>query len=246
MQLTERVHLVGSGRNGFSLTDDFDCHVYLLDGGSELALVDTGAGMGIPLILEQVRRAGFDPGQIRHLLLTHKHADHSGGAAALQAQLTLTTWGTSHTAAAVADAPALDTSLEKFRRAGTYPADYRYQAARVDRVVAEGSQIAVGDLVVTVVETPGHCEGHISFWFNHGGRTHLLAGDAVFFGGRIILQDVPDCSVIQSMRTIERLAELAFDVFLPGHQTFSLRDGKRQLQPALARIAAGLPPLNLT
>ena len=45
MQLTvDIVHLVGSGQSGFSLTDPLDCHVYLLDGGSELALIDTGVG----------------------------------------------------------------------------------------------------------------------------------------------------------------------------------------------------------
>ena len=48
MQLTEFVHLVGSGQSGFSLTDPLDCHVYLLDGGSELALIDTGVGRDVP------------------------------------------------------------------------------------------------------------------------------------------------------------------------------------------------------
>jgi hypothetical protein len=32
MRITDRIHVVASGQFGFSLTDDFDCHVYLLDG----------------------------------------------------------------------------------------------------------------------------------------------------------------------------------------------------------------------
>jgi hypothetical protein len=39
MQLTRRVYLVGSGSTGLSLTHDSDCHVYLIDGGTELAVV---------------------------------------------------------------------------------------------------------------------------------------------------------------------------------------------------------------
>lgn len=37
MKLTENVYLVGSGRLGFELSNDFDCHVFLVDGGSQAA-----------------------------------------------------------------------------------------------------------------------------------------------------------------------------------------------------------------
>ena len=49
MQLTERVYLVGSGASGFSLTHHSDCHIYLIDGGSESALIDAGTGLGTEL-----------------------------------------------------------------------------------------------------------------------------------------------------------------------------------------------------
>jgi glyoxylase-like metal-dependent hydrolase (beta-lactamase superfamily II) len=55
MQLTEHVYLVGNGVLGFDMTDAFDCHVYLIDGGSELALIDTGAGIGHAAILANVK-----------------------------------------------------------------------------------------------------------------------------------------------------------------------------------------------
>jgi hypothetical protein len=40
MHVADRIHLVGSGSYGFSLSDPYDCHIYLIDGGSELALID--------------------------------------------------------------------------------------------------------------------------------------------------------------------------------------------------------------
>ena len=87
MKLTDRVFLVGSGKCGFSITNDFDCHTYLIDGGSELALIDTGAGLQTERILAHVEADGFDPTRIGHLLLTHAHADHAGGASALRKQV---------------------------------------------------------------------------------------------------------------------------------------------------------------
>lgn len=44
MRLTQDVALVGGGNAGFGLSAPLDCHVYLLDGGDELALVDAGVG----------------------------------------------------------------------------------------------------------------------------------------------------------------------------------------------------------
>ena len=44
VKLIERVSLVGSGRCGVSLSTELDCHVDLVDGGEEMALIDAGAG----------------------------------------------------------------------------------------------------------------------------------------------------------------------------------------------------------
>src|SRR5262247_3518580 len=89
MKIADRIHLVGSGQLGFSLTDDFDCHVYLLDGGSECALIDAGGGRDLNAILAQIEADGLDPRQVRKLLLTHAHADHAAGGAGLRERLDL-------------------------------------------------------------------------------------------------------------------------------------------------------------
>src|SRR5699024_9058004 len=61
------------------LTDAYDCHVYLIDGGGELALVDSGAGYGVDEILFNVEVEGFSLNKLKYIFLTHGHADHSGG-----------------------------------------------------------------------------------------------------------------------------------------------------------------------
>ena len=87
MKLCDQIYLVGSGNQGIGISDDYDCHVYLIDGGDELALVDAGGGLDVGPILENIRHDGLDPSRVRHLLLTHAHFDHAGGAAQLRSAL---------------------------------------------------------------------------------------------------------------------------------------------------------------
>ena len=83
MRLTRRVHLIGSGATGADLSNPYDCHVYLVDGGGPLALIDAGVGLEPERILANVRAAGFDPAAIETIALTHAHADHGAGAGPL-------------------------------------------------------------------------------------------------------------------------------------------------------------------
>jgi len=87
VKLTDRLHLIGSGANGFGLSHRSDCHVYLLDGNSEAAIIDAGAGVDMDLLMERLATSGVHRDRIRHLFVTHAHADHAGGAAALRESL---------------------------------------------------------------------------------------------------------------------------------------------------------------
>jgi glyoxylase-like metal-dependent hydrolase (beta-lactamase superfamily II) len=80
MRLTYEVALVGGGGLGLGLTHEADSHVYLIDGGDELALVDVGTGLATDRLLTVVTADGYDPARIRLAFITHPHADHAGGA----------------------------------------------------------------------------------------------------------------------------------------------------------------------
>ncbi len=95
MKLTDEVYIVGSGRNGLGISDEYDCHVYLINGSGELALVDTGAGVETAQILDNVEADGFDAEDISSILLTHNHADHANGVYTLQSTLELSVMASS-------------------------------------------------------------------------------------------------------------------------------------------------------
>jgi glyoxylase-like metal-dependent hydrolase (beta-lactamase superfamily II) len=245
MRLTSEIHLVGSGRNGLGLTDAFDCNVYLVDGGSEWALIDTGSGVELQPLLDQIESSGVELTDIGHILLTHKHADHSAGAAELQERTGARVYATAGTAAAVTDADTFNAGLERARRAGIYPSDFVFRAVQVTDVVTEGQTIAVGELTVRVVDTPGHCAHHCSFVLDSSAGANAFTGDALFPGGTILLQPILDCSIPETVATIEKLAALDLDALLAGHGAPVLSDGRRHGQIALDRIREGKIPLQL-
>ena len=45
--------------------------------------MDTGTRFSVPYLLEALKARGLSPEQVRYLLVTHIHLDHSGGAAEL-------------------------------------------------------------------------------------------------------------------------------------------------------------------
>jgi hydroxyacylglutathione hydrolase len=243
MRLTDRIALVGSGALGFGLTDPFDCHVYLVDGGNELALIDVGAGMGAEAIVDNILREGLDPHAVRHVVLTHAHGDHAGGAARM---LRLLDGARVYAAPEVADVVEAGderrASLDVAKAAALYPPDYRLEPCPVDVSLREGDVVTVGDLQLEVVETPGHADGHISLVLDHDGRRTLLAGDAVFVGGKIQLQATHDCRLDVHVASLRKLRRLGVHALLPGHGAVALSGGGDHVEHANAVLDRLLIP----
>jgi hydroxyacylglutathione hydrolase len=245
MKITDQIYLVGSGRLGFDLTDEYDCHVYLLDGGDECVLIDAGAGRDVDAILARIVADGIALSRVRHLLLTHAHADHAGGAAALRERLGLRVAASPETAQFVRAGDEQAISRAAARLAGVYPRDYRFTACPVDVELRDGAVYQVGDLALAVIATPGHAVGQVSFGLRGPAGLDLFCGDTLFHGGKILLQNTWDCSVQDSCRSIERLAALDLAGLYPGHLAFAVQRGGRYVEQALGAIRQLLPPAQL-
>ena len=245
MRLSESVHLVGSGNNGFNLTHPLDCHVYLLDGGSELALIDSGVGRDVSAIVAQIEAGGFDPGSIAKIFITHLHLDHAGGAAELQRLSGADIIASQDVAGWLESGDEEAASMVAARKSGMYPVENRLRAVNSATAAVDGDVIRVGSLTITVVKADGHSQGHLAFLVDDGTHRALFSGDALFPGGRILLQNIWDCSLEESIATVKRFAELEFTQFFPGHVSFSLQDGKRHVAAAMGHINQLLPPPQL-
>jgi glyoxylase-like metal-dependent hydrolase (beta-lactamase superfamily II) len=249
--LTDRIHLIGSGEPDLMTTDPIDSQVYLIEASGGHVVVDGGAGRSIDAILANVVADGLDPADIAWLLITHAHGDHAGAGPAWRARVPGLRIGTSSEVAGWLEAADEEaTSVDRARHAGIYPADYRLTPCEVDLRMADGMALELGDgLRLTVVATPGHAAGHVSFVLDAGGdedrRRATFSGDALFPGGRILLQDTWDCDIDAALRSVERLAALDAGDLLAGHLAPALGDARAHAAIALGRIAALLPPENL-
>jgi len=236
--LTERIHLVGSGEPDLATSDPIDSQVYLVDTGDGLLCIDAGAGRSVERILAEVRAGGLVPDEIRWVLLTHGHADHAGGAAAWRRRLPAVRIGASVAVAGwIETADEEATSLDRARRAGIYPPDYQLEPCEIDVVLEPDTTIELGAIRLEVVLTEGHAAGHVAFIGEIDGVRTAFSGDALFPGGRILLQDTWDCDVRAALRSVERLAARDPGRLLAGHLAPVLDGVREQLDLALARIA---------
>lgn len=245
MKLTPHIYVIGGGRFGFGLSGVLDCHVYVIDGGSELALVDPGLGMpgDVDKVFANMGDDKLDPKRIRKLILTHYHADHIGAAREVAERLDVEVIAAKDGADVIREADEVAVSLDVAKAANFYPQDYRLPRCRVDREIVEGDRLAVGDLTLHTWETPGHSDAHLSFWFDGSDRNYLLGADLVFWGGKILLQNIHDCRIDAYAESVKKMAQLEFDALLPGHLQISLNGGKEHVDQAHAAFQRlGVPP----
>lgn len=238
--------MVGGGRNGLGISDDWDCTIWLIDGGDELALIDAGAGRSPELILDEIRRDGLDPARITKILLTHAHSDHSGGAAYFReltgAKVYIGSKGADDLRTGNEDAVGLTVA----RSSSYYPSDYRLPACPVDVELNDGDVVKVGKYELRVIETPGHSEDSICFYGYINDRYALWCGDVIQFGdagqfkGMISLLHAPGCDIMQYGRGVAKLKGLQVDALFPGHRLFAVRNGNRQVD-AVVGAFEGMP-----
>lgn len=243
MRLTAEIYLIGSGRLGFDLTDPLDCHVYAIDGGDEIAIIDAGLGRQTEQLLANLRADGLDPARVGTIVLTHAHGDHGGGLARLRALTGARVVAPAEAAPWIEAADEAKISLPAARAAGFYPPDYRWQPCPVDAALADGDTLPVGRLTLQAIETPGHCRGHCAYLLAGAAGRHLFAGDLVFWGGRVSLQNIWDCSIQALAASLEKLDGLEIAALLPGHGLLPLTGGQAHIDRALAIFRAlGVPP----
>jgi glyoxylase-like metal-dependent hydrolase (beta-lactamase superfamily II) len=155
-------------------------HAFVLHTSSGPVLVDTGVGTfgpWKPWAEEAVPDAwsGVERDAVRHVVLTHLHADHAGGAASADG-------GASFPNARYHVHPA------DWHHFLAHPAireadGHRYDARAAMSGLAEAGSVSIEPLDhqivdgVSVVHTPGHTPGHRSILVRDGGEVLLLTGD---------------------------------------------------------------------
>lgn len=132
--------------------------VVLVETSAGLVLIDTGPEDAAPHVLANIKALGFDPRQIKWLLMTHEHFDHVGGMAAIQKA----------SGARLAVSPGAATAMRTGKAVPEDPqaallAKYPMAPARVDRVLRSGGSLTLGGAQFTMHANPTHSPGSASW-----------------------------------------------------------------------------------
>ena len=126
-------------------------------------LIDGGTEEDADLIADNIRALGYRPEEIRFILTSHEHYDHVGGIAKLQ-RLSGATVVTSAAAAKVISSGSPAADDPQFGTLKTFP------PAQPGRIVRDGDEVRLGNLMVTAIATPGHTAGAMSWrWISCDG-----------------------------------------------------------------------------
>ena len=189
-------------------------NAFLVDSGDGLVLVDTGVPGSAPRIMEAVRSLG--KGDVRHILVTHCHSDHSGSLAELK-RLTGAP-ATMHAVDAemvrqgralrpLHPAPGLINAFVSRFLVGSAPAEV--EPCAIEHEARDGETLPCG---LTAVHVPGHCAGQVAFL---RGRT-LIAADAAANAFGLALSPFYE-DLAEGRRSLAKLAALDFDAACFGH-----------------------------
>ena len=187
---------------------------YLLEDEStrQAAVIDPGGDA--PRLLAALK--GLD---VRRILLTHGHYDHTGAAAELASAL-----------------PQAEVYIHErdYRDVdpGLFP--LRTQLSAVN-FYGEGDRLPLGELTLEVLHTPGHSQGSVT----------LRCGDVLFcgdtlFAGSCGRTDFPGGDTAKIPASLRRLGEQEGNLqVLPGHMESSTLDRERQVNPYLCQAMDG-------
>lgn len=204
---------------------------HLIDTGAGLILLDTGFPQTVYLLLESVRRLGFDPRDIAYILNCHGHYDHLGGTRAI---VDLTG---AETFLGEGDIEIL-TRRPELSWAPEYGVEF-YEAFDVDHPLRGGEVISLGRTSIEVVHTPGHTPGTMSYFFEviEGGRActvgiHGGPGINTLSDDYLRQYGLPAGRRLDYMRSLERLKRKQVDIFIGAHPDQNQTLRKRELMSA--------------
>lgn len=233
MEISGGIYLVGSEQ--FGLSHPLDCNCYLIDGGRTRILIDTGLGLGVGDIVRNVSSAGFDAASIRHIVLTHSHIGHWGGANELRARTGARIWAPLGAEQAMRDVEN-DTATRINFEFGRYPDGFKALPCLADGFFGDAENLTLDGVTLRAIRTAGHTPDSTCLLYESNGSRSLFTGDVLFYGGRLGLTNLDGCSLDDYRHNISKLLDVRADALFPGHGVFVLRRGHKHVERAARKL----------
>ena len=188
---------------------------YLITTPEGHILLDTGFADTVPIIQRGVEQLGFKLKDIKLILSSHAHIDHTGGHA-LMKELT-----GAQVLASAGDARVLESGgADDFI---PLPKDtILYTPVKVDRIVRDGERVTLGGVTLTANLTPGHTRGATTWTMEvqEGGRAYHLVffSSASINSGTRLLREASYPGIAADLEgSFARFKAMSCDIFLAPH-----------------------------
>jgi metallo-beta-lactamase class B len=208
----------------------YDLACYLVTTPQGHILINTGLSDSVPQILANVESLGFKFSEIKILLATHAHFDHTAGLAEVK-RLT-----GARMMIGEGDVSVLETGGKTDFLLGRNP-ENRFEALKADRGLKDGDRIELGGTTLIAHHHPGHTKGATSFSMDavDGGATYrVLIANMGSINPGTHLTGMPGYPNIgpDYARTFHDQKEMKIDIFLSSHASqFRLHEKYRPGDP---------------
>lgn len=174
----------------------FQASCHIIDTGDGLIMIDPGYSNTLYLVINSLYTLGFKPKDIKYIINTHWHGDHTEATAAM---------------AELSGAKTL-IGREDVEKASRY--------FTPDIIVNDGDTLSLGNTVIRFMETPGHTKGTVSLFFNAEDEgTIYRVGTFGGAGANTLAQGCFDYDSCREdyVKSLNRLRGEKVDVFIGNH-----------------------------
>ena len=160
-------------------------NTYLV-GKEEVTVIDPG-----PAMQEHIDVITAAAPNIKQILVTHTHPDHSPGVRLLKEKL---------------DVPAYGMLTNSSKN--------QDQTFNPERILDDGEVFQEEEFTIEVVHTPGHASNHLCFILKE--EKLIITGDHIMNGSTVVIGP-PDGNMKQYIQSLEKLKEYDIEKIAPGH-----------------------------
>ncbi|MDE5438709.1 subclass B3 metallo-beta-lactamase GOB-16 [Elizabethkingia meningoseptica] len=207
----------------------YDLASYLIVTDKGNILINTGLAGSLPMIKENIKKLGFNYKDIKILLLTQAHYDHTGALKDLQTETGAKFYADS------ADADVLKTGGKSDYEMGKYGATFK--AIKPDILLKDQDKIKLGNTTLTLLHHPGHTKGSCSFIFetkdeNRNYKVLIANMPSVIVDRKFSeIKDYPNIQADYAY-TFKAMKKLDFDLWVASHASqFDLHTKHKEGDP---------------
>jgi hydroxyacylglutathione hydrolase len=203
-------------------------NIYLIDGGTEYALIDVGFLDELGEVLELIRLMNFSLSACKLIVATHADVDHTQGLARAREVLKCQVAAHPRSVGPIQQGDEILT----YARIDAQNIRIPMPRCKVDLTLDEGDILQIGDKRLEVWSTPGHTAGQLAFRMGE----LLFSGDNIFRDGSVGVIDAHHGSnLVDFIASLKRIRACHATYLLPSHGPIFRKDNAL-LDATIARL----------